>query len=164
MWLVEWDHVIEDFSATSSHPSFGHSVLPGCLYARLLGLQTCRLQKSDHLGVVFRIMIEDRVTIRDSFREGLPQLLHNPVGSQYRVTLQCKTAQLRSMFTSSRTSTCVRGMRRTESIVPAKPSWELASTTRSKEESLMPATPCLPGCTRHRDPTSGAGQEGGGER
>src|SRR5262245_53104916 len=80
MFFVERDHMIEDFAATRSHPSFGNSVLPRCLHARLLGLQTRRLQKADHIGVVSRIAIEDGVTIRTSLGEGFTQLLHHPLG------------------------------------------------------------------------------------
>src|SRR5215467_5314088 len=80
MFFVERDHMIEDFTATRSHPSLGNSVLPRCLYARLLDFQTRRLQKGDHIGVVSRIAIEDCVTIRTSLGEGLTQLLHHPLG------------------------------------------------------------------------------------
>src|SRR5215468_4112243 len=80
MFFVERDHMIEDFPATRSHPSFGNSVLPRCLHARLLGLQTRRLQKGDHIGVIFRIAIEDGVTIRTSLGKGFTQLLHHPLG------------------------------------------------------------------------------------
>src|SRR5215475_5267834 len=79
MFFVERDHMIEDFTATRSHPSFGNSVLPRCLHARLLGLQARRLQKGDHIGVVFRIAIEDGVPIPTSLGKGLPQLLHHPL-------------------------------------------------------------------------------------
>src|SRR5215831_19919861 len=80
MFFVERDHMIEDFTATRSHPSLGNPVLPGCLHARLLGLQARRLQKGDHIGVVFRIAIEDGVPIRTRLGKGLPQLLHYPLG------------------------------------------------------------------------------------
>src|SRR5215475_3794381 len=75
MFFVERDHMIEDFTATRSHPSLGNSVLPRCLYARLLGFQTRRLQKGDHIGVVSRIAIEDCVTIPTSLGEGFTQLV-----------------------------------------------------------------------------------------
>src|SRR5215472_9759126 len=80
MFFVERDHMIEDFTATRSHPSLGNSVLPRCLYARPLGFQTRRLQKADHIGVVSRIAIEDGVTIPTSLGEGFTQLLHHPLG------------------------------------------------------------------------------------
>src|SRR5215831_17287125 len=80
MFFVEWDHMIEDFTATRSHPSLGNSVLPRRLHARLLDFQTRRLQKADHIGVVSRIAIEDCVTIPTSLGEGFTQLLHHPLG------------------------------------------------------------------------------------
>src|SRR5215510_11700946 len=80
MFFVEWDHMIEDFTATRSHPSLGNSVLPRRLHARLLDFQTRRLQKGDHIGVVSRIAIEDCVTIPTSLGEGFTQLLHHPLG------------------------------------------------------------------------------------
>ena len=82
MLFVEWNHMIEDFSPTGSHPSLGHSVLPGRLYARLLGFQTRRLQKGDHIGIVFRIAIEDCVTIRTSLGKRFTKLLYHPLGSR----------------------------------------------------------------------------------
>src|SRR5262249_8986139 len=90
MFFVERDHMIEDFTATRSHPSLGNSVLPRCLYARLLGFQTRRLQKGDHIGVVSRIAIEDGVTIRTSFGEASRNCCttHSAVGC--RVTLKCR--------------------------------------------------------------------------
>src|SRR5215831_16875269 len=80
MFFVERDHMIEDFTATRSHPSLGNSVLPRCLHARLLDFQTRRLQKADHIGVMSRIAIEDGVTIPTSLGEGFTQLLHHPLG------------------------------------------------------------------------------------
>src|SRR5215467_4776037 len=86
MFFVERDHMIEDFTATRSHPSLGNSVLPRCLYARLLDFQTRRLQKPDHLGVVSRIAIEDCVTIPTILGSRNCCTTHSAVGC--RVTLK----------------------------------------------------------------------------
>jgi hypothetical protein len=78
MWFVERDDVIEDFSPTTSHPSFRRSILPGRLYARPFGLQSSGLQEADHFFVERRISIEDDISIRACFGECLAQLLDHP--------------------------------------------------------------------------------------
>ena len=37
MLLVQSDHMVEDLAAATSNLSFGDTILPGCLRARLLG-------------------------------------------------------------------------------------------------------------------------------
>jgi hypothetical protein len=93
MLFVERNHVVEYLSATRFHPAFGDTVLPGSLNARLLWLQTRDFQEGDDFRVDLRVAVQDDVTIRTSFGEGLTQLLddHSAVGC--RVTLKCKILQ-----------------------------------------------------------------------
>jgi hypothetical protein len=49
------------------------------LDARPLRFQTRRLQKRDHGGIEFRIPVQDHITIWANFREGLAQLLDDPL-------------------------------------------------------------------------------------
>ena len=79
MSFVQRDHMVQDLSATTADPSFRDSVLPGRLNARPLRFQTRRLQKCDDRGIEFRIAIQNRVTVRASFRKSLTQLLNDPL-------------------------------------------------------------------------------------
>ena len=78
--LIEDNHVIEQISSATSHPSFRSSILPRRLYARSFGLQSSGLQKNDHFLRERRISIEDRISIRASRGECLTQLLDYPLG------------------------------------------------------------------------------------
>ena len=44
MLLVQRDDMAQDLAPASSNPAFRDFILPGCLDARPLGFQTCRLQ------------------------------------------------------------------------------------------------------------------------
>ena len=82
MLFVERNHVVEYLSATRSHPAFGDTVLPGSLHAGLLWLQTRGFQEGDDFRVELRVAVQDDVTIRTSFGEGLTQLLDDPLRSR----------------------------------------------------------------------------------
>ena len=90
MGFMESDYMVQDFPAATSDPPFGNAVLPGCLRARLLGLQPCCLQERHNLNVEFRIPSEDRIPIRTRFRKRLAQLLHDPVRRRVTLTLKCR--------------------------------------------------------------------------
>jgi hypothetical protein len=79
MWFVQREHVVQDLSPATSHPSFRNSVLPWRLYARPFGLQSRCPQEGDHFVIERRISIEDDVSIRASLGESLAQLLHDPL-------------------------------------------------------------------------------------
>ena len=40
------------------------------------------LQKGNHIGIEFRVVVEDGITIRTSIGKGFPQLLHHPLSSR----------------------------------------------------------------------------------
>ena len=79
MLFVQRDHVVEDLSPATSHPSFRNSILPRRLYARPFGLQSGCPQEGDHFVIERRIAIEDGISIRTRFGECLAQLLHHPL-------------------------------------------------------------------------------------
>ena len=78
MLFVQRDDMIEDLAPATTDPAFRYSVRPWRLHARLLGLQTRRLQEGHHPGVELRVTIEDRVAIRAGLWERLAQLLDDP--------------------------------------------------------------------------------------
>ena len=73
--------MVQDLSPATANPAFGDSILPGRLRARSLRLQTGRLQKRHHFTVELGVAIEDDITIRASFGQGLAQLLDDPIRS-----------------------------------------------------------------------------------
>ena len=78
MWFVQRDHVVQDLSPATSHPSFHNSILPWRLYARPFGFQSRCPQEGDHFVIERRISIEDGISIWTRFGESLAQLLHDP--------------------------------------------------------------------------------------
>jgi hypothetical protein len=78
MWFVQRDDVVENLSPATSHPPFRSSILPRHRYAGPVGLQSSHLQEHDHLLTERRISIEDGISIRTRFGEGLAQLLDRP--------------------------------------------------------------------------------------
>src|SRR5882757_7378237 len=82
--------MVQDLTATTSHPAFRGSILPGRLDARPLRFQTCRLQKRDDRGIKFRIAVQDHVTVWASFRKSLAQVLDTHSALGCRVTLKCR--------------------------------------------------------------------------
>ena len=90
MLFVQRDDMIEDLAPATTDPTFRNAVLPGCLHARLFGLQTRCLQEGEHPGVELRVVIEDRVAIRAGLWERLAQLLDYPLRRRVGVTLRCR--------------------------------------------------------------------------
>ena len=79
MSFVQRDDMIQDLSATTSHPAFRDSILPRRLNARPLRFQTRRLQERDDARIEFRITVQYHVTVWASFRKSLAQLLDDPI-------------------------------------------------------------------------------------
>ena len=79
MSFVQRDDMVQDLSATTSHPSFRGSILPRRLDARPFRLKARRLQKRDDVSIEFRIAVEDHIAVGASFRKGLAQLLDDPL-------------------------------------------------------------------------------------
>ena len=76
--FVQRNDVVEDLAAATPHPAFRNPVLPGRPDARALGLQPCRLQESDDVGVELRIAVQDGVPIGAGVGERFAQLLDHP--------------------------------------------------------------------------------------
>ena len=73
--LIQRDDMVEKLSATAANPALGYSILPRRLNARALRLQTCAFQECNHIGIEFRIVIQNDIPIRSRSRECLAQLL-----------------------------------------------------------------------------------------
>ena len=64
MLFVQRDDMIEHFSATASYPALRGSVLPRCLNTRALRSEARRLLEGNHIGIEFRVVVEDGIAIR----------------------------------------------------------------------------------------------------
>jgi len=76
---IERDQVIQDLTATTADPTFRHSVLARASEARSYRLDSATPQKLEDFVAEFRIPVENHVSIRARQREGLAQLLQDPV-------------------------------------------------------------------------------------
>src|SRR5215470_14412705 len=82
MFLVQRNDIVEELAATTSYPPLRDAILPGCLRARPLGLQPRGLQKRQDGSIELRIAVQNHVTVWTSVREGLAQLLDDPLHSR----------------------------------------------------------------------------------
>src|SRR5260370_21767296 len=82
MLFVQGDDMVENLSAAASYPAFRSPVLPRCLNTRAVRLEDGCLQEGDHVGIEFRVVVENGITIRTSLRKRFTQLLHHPLGSR----------------------------------------------------------------------------------
>src|SRR5579864_426832 len=82
MSFVQSDDLVEDLAAAASHPALCDPILPRGLNTRALRLQTACLQECDHVGIEFRVVVQDGITIRTILGKGFTQLLHHPLGSR----------------------------------------------------------------------------------
>ena len=80
MYFVQRDDVVEDLPPTTADPAFRDPILPGRLHTRALRLEAGGLQESDHIGIEFRVVVQDDISIRTSLGERFPELLHDPIG------------------------------------------------------------------------------------
>src|SRR5690348_7413427 len=92
MPLVQRDHVIQHLTAYAPHPSFRHSVLPGTADARPDSFDPTPFQKAPHLGAEFAVTIKDDVAVWAGKRQGLPELLQNPIAGRMRGDVEMENA------------------------------------------------------------------------
>jgi len=71
MAFAQRDDVIKNLTPRAADPALRDPVLPRCSDARALGFQTCVIQESDHVGIEFRIVVEDSVAVRPGFSKCL---------------------------------------------------------------------------------------------
>jgi len=71
MAFAKCDDVIKNLVPRAADPALRYPVLPGCSDARTLGFQTCVIEESDHVGIEFRIVVEDSIAVRTGFRKCL---------------------------------------------------------------------------------------------
>ena len=69
MWFVQYDDVVEDLAAAASDPALRSTVLPWRLDTGALRLETGCLQEVHHIGIEFRIVVQDDISIRTSLGE-----------------------------------------------------------------------------------------------
>jgi hypothetical protein len=82
MLFVECDDMIENLAAAASHPAFRNPILPGCLHTCAFRLKTRYLQEGHHIGIEFRVVVEDGITMRNRVGKSFPQLLNNPISGR----------------------------------------------------------------------------------
>ena len=63
-------------------PAFRGPVLPRRLNTRALRPKARCLQQGNHIGIEFRVVVEDGIPIRTSLGKRFPQLLDHPLGSR----------------------------------------------------------------------------------
>ena len=88
MSLMERNDMIQHLSAAAAHPSLGDSVLPGTPDARPNRLDPARLQKLTHLAAEFGVAVEQDIPVWAGPRQGLPQLLYDPIGRWVRRSIE----------------------------------------------------------------------------
>ena len=69
MLLVQRDHMIQNLAAATSDPALRRSVLPWRLNTGALRLEAGCLQEADHIGIEFRIVVEDDISIGSGLGE-----------------------------------------------------------------------------------------------
>jgi hypothetical protein len=74
--------MIENLAAAASDPAFRKPILPGCLHTCTFRLKTRCLQEGNHIGIEFRVVVEDGITIPNRVGKCFTQLLHNPISGR----------------------------------------------------------------------------------
>ena len=74
--------MIENLAAAASDPAFRKPILSGCLHTCTFRLKTGCLQEGNHIGIEFRVVVEDGITIPSRVGKCFTQLLHNPISGR----------------------------------------------------------------------------------
>ena len=82
--FMECDDMIEKLLAAAADPAFREPVLPRRLHAGALRRQPRGLEELNHIGIEFRIVVENDVPVRNRIGERLAELLHDPLGCRIR--------------------------------------------------------------------------------
>jgi hypothetical protein len=77
MSLIQRDDTVQHLSTATSNPAFRNSVLPTCLDACALWLQTPCVEQLDDIDIEFGVVVEDDVPVWTRFGKRFPQLLRN---------------------------------------------------------------------------------------
>jgi hypothetical protein len=77
MWFIDGDDVVEDLAATAPNPAFCGPVLPWRLKARAFWPEAGCLQEGDHIGIEFRVVIQDDIPIGTGIGKCFTQLLQD---------------------------------------------------------------------------------------
>src|SRR5215471_6405222 len=92
MPLVQRDQVIQNLTAYTAHPSFRNSVLPRAANACPHSLDPARFQETAHLVAEFTVTIKDDVAVSAWKRQGLSELLQNPIARRMRGGVEMENA------------------------------------------------------------------------
>src|SRR6266508_3359879 len=92
VFLIQWDHVIQQLSATTAHPSLGYSVLPWTPDAGSDRPDSATPQKLENFGAELRIAVENDISIRAGQRKSLTQLLQNPFAGRMRAGVKVQNS------------------------------------------------------------------------
>ena len=82
MLFVPGNDLVQELAAAASDPALRETILPGCLYTRALRFEPGGFEEVENFPIELRIMIQNYVPVGIGFREGFPQLLHDPRGSR----------------------------------------------------------------------------------
>jgi len=78
MALIQDDYVSQQVSSAASHPTLGHSVLPGTTKCGAHGFTPHCFGGADHIVAKLRVAIQQQEPVCWRVRPRLPQLLPNP--------------------------------------------------------------------------------------
>ena len=84
MSLIQRDHVIRHFPATTFNPALRDSVLPWTPNACANGFYAARLQELDDITAEFGIPVQYNVPLGTGQGERLSQLLYDPLARRVR--------------------------------------------------------------------------------
>jgi len=88
MALIDRDDMVEDLAANTADPSFCNSFLPRPPHTCSQGFNAACLEELEDVIAELGIVIEHNVTIGAGKRQGLPELLHDPIASRMRRTVE----------------------------------------------------------------------------
>ena len=80
MMFVKRNDMVEQFSTQAADPSFRCSILPRAPDTGSQRREITGFQKLEDVVSELRIMVEQHISVGAGKREGLPQLLHDPIG------------------------------------------------------------------------------------
>jgi hypothetical protein len=92
MPFMDRDNVVEHLAAEADNPPFGDSVLPGTVHARGNSADATRVQKSEDGAAEFSVAVKHGVEIRARQRQGLAQLLQDPLAGRVRGGIEMQNA------------------------------------------------------------------------
>src|SRR5262252_6598982 len=78
MLLMEHDHVVQQVSAATPHPTLGNSILPRTPKGSAHGLASHILRRRDYVLAKFRVVVKEQEPVCWGVRPRFPHLLDDP--------------------------------------------------------------------------------------